>query len=65
MYPDTPDDVGLLVVGIMGSLPALAVLAFVLWWCYVIVERRRGTNRTPRSEAWPIGSQAENTRSHD
>ena len=55
MYPDTFDDVGLLVDGIMGSLPALAVLAFVMWWCSMIFERPRGTNRTPRSEPRPIG----------
>lgn len=55
MYPSTPDEVGLLVGGIMGTLPGLAVLAFVLWWCSVIVERRRGTRRTPRSQARPVG----------
>ena len=43
--------VGLLVSGIMGTFPALALLAFGLWCCCVIVERREGTNRTPSSEA--------------
>ena len=55
MYPRTPDEVGLLVGGIMGFLPALAVLAFLLCWCSMIVERRRGTNRTPSLEARPVG----------
>ena len=59
MYHRTPDEVGLLVGGIMGFLPALAVLAFLLCWCSVIVERRRGTNRTtnstPSLEARPVG----------
>jgi hypothetical protein len=51
MYLDTPEEVGLLVGAIVGTLPALAVMGFALWWCSVIVERRSGTNRTPRTEA--------------
>ena len=55
MYLDTPDQVGLLVGGIFGTLSALTALAFALWWCSVIVERHDGTNRTPRTEARPVG----------
>ncbi len=55
MYPHTSDEVGLLVGGIMGTLPALVALALILWWCYVIIERHSGTNRTPRSEARCVG----------
>ena len=55
MYPDTPDEIGLLVGGIVGTLPALTVLAFVLWWCSIIFERHSGTHRTPRSEARCVG----------
>lgn len=50
MYPNTPADVGLLVGGILGTFPALAVLGFVLWWCCAVDERHETTNGTPGME---------------
>lgn len=55
MYPDTTDEVGMLIGGVMGTVPALVVLAACLWWGSVIVERRSRTNGTPRTQAQHVG----------
>ena len=55
MYPDTPDEVGLVIGGVMATIPALVVLASCLWWGSVIVEHRGRTNRTPRTQAQHVG----------
>jgi hypothetical protein len=55
MYPNTPEELGLLIGGMIGTLPALAVLSLALLWCYVNLECCWDTNRSSRTEARAVG----------
>jgi hypothetical protein len=51
MYPTMPDGIGLLIGAVMGTIPALAVLALVIWCFCVFTERRGAGNQTSRTSA--------------